>query len=248
MPQQIGQSYRTLVPTFSDAASIEEALKLYHYGVPNYTSQAIPDDSIEGNFRKLKTSIDNLQTLLDNLQSTTGYVRSVSQTSAPNVMTAQSAATVPLSIRAIVSQTASLQEWQNSSASAVAAVSPNGGMYLASYLAISSTSFVTNIGLLVGTSNNSHTAIVAKAAASQSDAINIQEWRDNGNNVLAKVTGTGNFLAPNITGSTTVSSAKMTVTGTQTLNEFRIRNVYASNLDPLATDGAVGDVWFTHEL
>ena len=246
MPQQIGQEYRTLAPTFADAASIEEALKLYHYGVANYTSQPIPDDSIEGNFRKLQIDIDAIQTTLDNLQSTTGYVKSTSETSSPNVITTQAAGTVPLTIRGVNLQSADLQVWQNSTPARVAAVSNSGGMLLANYLAINSTSFVTDIALSVNISSNTHKGIVVRAAASQPDEGNLQEWRDFGNTVLAKVSGTGSITAPNLTGSTSITSPKVTVSGTQTLEEFRVRNTYAATTNPAPADGQIGDIWFTY--
>jgi hypothetical protein len=244
MPQQIGQTYRSLIPTFSDAASIEEALKLYHYGVANYTSQSIPDDSIEGNFRKLKIQIDSVQTNLDNLQSATGYVRSVSQISAPNVITTQAANIIPLTVRGVTSQTASLQEWQNSASASIAGISNGGGMFLSNYLAVNSTTYVVDTSLTVNIGAVGHKGVVVRAASGQT--ANIQEWQNNGSSVLARIDKDGNVFSPNISGTTSVTSPKVTVSGQQTLTEFRVRNTYAGTSNPTGTDGQVGDIWFTY--
>lgn len=244
MPQQIGQTYRSLVPTFADAASIEEALKLYHYGVANYTSQPIPDDSIEGNFRKLKIQIDTLQTNLDNLQSATGYVRSVSQTSAPNVITTQATNISPITIRGLLGQSANLQQWQNSALANVAAISNGGGMFLSNYLAINSTTYVIDTSLTANIGSASDKGIVVRSASGQT--ANLQEWQNSGSAILARVDKDGNLFSPNISGTTSVTSPKMTVSGQQTLTEFRVRNVYAGTANPTAGNGEVGDIWFTY--
>lgn len=244
MPQQVGQTYRSLIPAFSDAASIEEALKLYHYGIANYTSQPIPNDSIEGNFRQLKIQIDAVQTNLDNLQSTTGYIRAISQTSSPNIMTAQANNVVPLTIRAIAGQSASLQQWQNSASATVGAISDGGVMYLSGSLAVNSSTAVVDSAFTALISSATSKGIVVKAVASQS--ANLQEWQNNGGVVLSKVESNGNVVAPNISATTAVSSPKVSVTGVQTLAEFRVRNTYAATSNPTATDGAVGDIWFTY--
>lgn len=246
MPQQIGQTYRSLVPTFSDAASIEEALKLYHYGIANYTSQPIPDDSIEGNFRKLKIQIDGIQTNLDNLQSATGYVRSVSQISAPNVVTTEptGTTTVPLTVRGIVGQTSSLQQWQNSGLANVAGISNGGGMFLSNYLAVNSTTYVTDTSITANIVSPGHRGIVVKASSGQT--ARLQEWQNNGSVVLASVDKDGNISSPNISGTTSVTSPKVTVSGQQALAEFRVRNVYAGTANPAAGNGEVGDIWFTY--
>ena len=93
MSQLIGQNFKTRIPQFSDDASIEEALKVYHYGVDNYTVEPIPDDSIEGNFRNLDSRLDSVEALVSGIEG--GLVKFVSQSAAPNVITGQTNTTIP---------------------------------------------------------------------------------------------------------------------------------------------------------
>lgn len=245
MAQSVGLTYKSKIPNLGDDASIEEALKVYHYGVENYTSQPIPNDSIEGNFRQLKIAIDDVATNLANLQSTTGYIRAVSQTSSRNIMTSQSPGSVPpLTIRATTGQSAPLIRFESVSESAVGVISTAGAMYLASTLALNSTTTVLDTALTANISAIGNKGIVVKASSGQT--ANMQEWQDSGGNVLSRVAGNGNIFAPTITGTTDITSLKMTVTGTQTLAEFRVRNTYASTSNPTALQGSIGDVWFTY--
>ena len=49
------------------------------------------------------------------------------------------------------------------------------------------------------------------------------------------------LTAPDINGGTVVDATEVSVTGDQTLNDFRARNVYAATTDP--TGGSDGDLW-----
>ena len=173
MSQLIGQNFKTRIPQFSDDASIEEALKVYHYGVDNYTVEPIPDDSIEGNFRNLDSRIDSLEILVSGIEG--GLVKSISQSAAPNIITGQTTSTIPLTIRAIASQTASLQQWQNSSSSPVASIATSGYFATAGYASIGSITQVATTALNINIINPSNRGIVVRAAASQT--ANLQEWQ-----------------------------------------------------------------------
>ena len=174
MSQLIGQTFKTKIPEFSDDASIEEALKVYHYGVDNYTVQPIPDDSIEGNFRSLDTRIDSVELALSGIEG--GLVKLVSQSASPNIITAQTIATIPLTIRAIASQTSNLQQWQNSSSIAVASIATSGYFATAGYASIGSITQVATTALSINIINPSNRGIVVRAAASQT--ANLQEWQN----------------------------------------------------------------------
>lgn len=174
MSQPIGQNFKTRIPQFSDDASIEEALKVYHYGVDNYTVETIPNDSIEGNFRSLDTRIDALESQVGGLGS--GIVKFISVAASPNIITAENITTVPLSVKAIASQTTPLQRWQNSAGSVVASVSTGGYFSTSSYISVGSLTATSSIAVNVNIVNPSNKGIVIKSAASQS--ANIQEWQN----------------------------------------------------------------------
>ena len=173
MSQLIGQNFKTRIPQFSDDASIEEALKVYHYGVDNYTVEPIPDDSIEGNFRNLDTRIDAVESLIGGIES--GLVQLTSQASSPNIIIGQTTTTIPLTIRAIASQSVSLQQWQNSSSSTVASISTSGYFSTAGYVSIGSITQVSTTALNINIINPSNKGIVIRAANSQT--ANLQEWQ-----------------------------------------------------------------------
>lgn len=174
MSQPVGFQYKSRIPSFSDDASIVEALKVYHYGVDNYSTEPIPDDSIEGNFRSLNTAITSLQAAVSGLSST--YLEQVSLTAAPNIVTGQSITTIPLTIRTIPSQTAVLQQWQNSASVSVGSVQTGGFINFAGYATFGSTTQSTTTGVQVNIINAAHTGIAVRAQSSQTG--NLQEWQN----------------------------------------------------------------------
>lgn len=191
MSQLIGQTFKTRIPEFTDDASIEEALKVYHYGVDNYTVEPIPDDSIEGNFRSLDTRIDSLELLVGGIED--GIIKFVSQSSQPNIITGETTTTIPLSVRAIASQTVSLQQWQNSSSSAVASISTAGYFATAGYISIGSITQVATTALNVNVINPSNKGIVIRASASQT--ANLQEWQNSSGTVISRVSSDGTLYS-----------------------------------------------------
>jgi hypothetical protein len=189
--QPVGFQYKSRIPSFSDDASIVEALKVYHYGVDDWTTQPIPDDSIEGNFRTLNTAITSLQSTVAALGTT--YVEQVSLSASPNVITGQSTTTVPITLRAIASQTVPLQQWQNSSSTNVGSVSTGGFANLAGYLTVGSTTQASTTGVNVVIGNSGHKGIVVKAQSGQS--VNMQEWQDNAGTAISWVDEEGRIYS-----------------------------------------------------
>lgn len=184
MSQPVGYQYKSRIPSFSDEASIVEALKVYHYGVDNWTTEPIPDDSIEGNFRTLNTAVTNIQSQLSSLS----YVQLISQTASPNIVTAQSTTVTPITLRAIASQTSPLLSFQNSLSVSVGSVSTGGFVNVSGYATIGSTTQSTTTGVNVVLSNAAHKGIVVNAPSGQS--ANLQEWVVNGS-VVANVAANG---------------------------------------------------------
>lgn len=183
MSQLIGQNFKTRIPTFSDDASIEEALKVYHYGVDNYTVEPIPDNSIEGNFRSLNSRVAAVESQIGGIDPTVPYVKFTSLSSAPNIIISETISTIPITVRAIASQTSSLQQWQNSSSNPVASLSTSGYFATASYIGIGSITPVVTTALNINIINPSNKGVVVKSAVSQT--ANLQEWQDSSGTSLA---------------------------------------------------------------
>lgn len=183
MSQPVGSQYKSRIPSLGDDSSIEEALRVYHYGVDNYSSQPIPDDSIEGNFRKLDIRLTSAEGTLSGLGNI--YIEQISQSASANTITAQTTTTVPLTIRAIASQTSNLQEWKNSSATNIATLSTAGTITLAGYAAVGSTTVPTTTALTISIANPAHKGVTIRASGSQTNRI--QEWQDSSGNPISWV-------------------------------------------------------------
>lgn len=181
MSQSIGYQFKSRISTLSDDASIEEAFKVYHYGVDDYTTQPIPDDSIEGNFRSLDSRIDVLESGFAGLPSV--YVEQVSASATPNIITGQTTTTVPITIRAIASQTSNLQQWQTSASVNIASMTTTGSFAHAGYGTIGSATHSTTTALNIVLANAAHKGIVVKSASSQTE--NLQEWQDSSGVAMA---------------------------------------------------------------
>jgi hypothetical protein len=262
MSQPVGFQYKSRIPSFSDEASIVEALKVYHYGVDDYTTEPIPDDSIEGNFRSLGTSITALQSAVSGLGTT--YVEQVSLSATPNIITGQSISTVPITIRAITSQTAPLFQLQNSSSVSVGSIGTGGNMNIAGYITVGSTTQSTTTGVNVVVGNASHIGISVRAQASQS--ANIQEWQNNSGTAISYVNSAGKLFSnqsetvnladtqtltnktltsptvntPTLSGGSISNATSITLTGSQA-STSRVRNITLSTANP--SGGNDGDLW-----
>jgi len=182
--QSVGLNYKSRIPTFGDDASIEEALKVYHYGVDNFTTQAIPDDSIEGNFRSLGTRTTNLENDKVNL---------VSLSANPNIIIGQTTTTVPVTVRAIASQSVNLQNWQTSASVNIATMSTAGALGLASYLSVGSATVTSTTAVSVAIANINHIGQTIRASSGQ--AVNMQEWQDSSGTAVSWVDSEGRLYS-----------------------------------------------------
>ena len=205
MSQPVGYQYKSRIPTLSDDATIVEALKVYHYGVDDWSTEPIPDDSIEGNFRSLNDDVATLTSTISALGST--YVEQVSLSASPNIITGQTTTTVPVTIRAITSQTSALQQWQNSSSVNIGSIGTGGNLNIAGYITVGSTTQSTTTGVNVVLGNASHIGLSIKAQASQT--ANIQEWQNNSGTAISYVDKDGKIFSNGIQTST--------ITGVETL-------------------------------
>lgn len=191
MSKPVGVNFPTRIPEFTDDASIEEALKVYHFGVDNYTSGTIPVNSIEGHFSALDTKINLVESTLNT--SLLSKVDFISKTLTPNIIVAESVSTVPLTIRAIASQTSNLQVWQNSLNNSVGSISTSGYFAIANYVSIGSTTPVLTTALNINIISQTNKGIVVKGAGSQS--ANLQEWQNSAGTNLAWVDSGGSIYS-----------------------------------------------------
>jgi len=123
--------------------------------------------------------------------------------------TLASASNVVLIAKGSASQTANLQEWQNSAGTVLAAIEPTGSFYGSS---ITSYGILTsNSSFRVNNASASTVATIIKGAASQT--ANLQEWQNSSGTMLANVSSSGQFLTPRLTitnGGNIVDSAGTT--------------------------------------
>jgi hypothetical protein len=212
MSQSVGQVFKSRIPTLGDDASIQEALRVYHYGVDNYSTQSIPDDSIEGNFRSLNARVTAAESIVSG--ALTQYVSRISQSSSPNVVTAQSTTTVPISVRAIASQTSALQQWQNSSSSTVASISTAGYVSTSNYISVGSLTENASIAVNVNIVNPSNRGIMIRGASGQT--ANLQEWQNASQTKLAAIfsdgaISTSGYISSGINSQSTTVSADIRI-------------------------------------
>lgn len=253
MSQPVGYQYKSRIPALSDDATIVEALKVYHYGVDDWSTEDIPDDSIEGNLRSLNEDITSLSSTISALGST--YLEQISLSSSPNIITGETITTIPVTVRAIASQTSPLQQWQNSSSVSVGSIESGGNMNIAGYITVGSITQSLTTGINVVLGNAAHKGITVKAQLSQT--ANIQEWQNNSGTAISYVAASGKVFSnqseavnlsdtQTLTNKTISGAASITLTGTQDLGSFRVRNAFASTSAPLSTDGQDGDTWIRY--
>jgi len=116
-----------------------------------------------------------------------------------HLITNAATAIVPLTVRGVASQSANLQEWQNSAGSTVASISSIGLFnnsttgIITSYTRQGGAPFLATLS--VGTNGTAQVGAVIRGVASQS--ANLQEWQDSGGTVLAKIDSTGIIQSAN---------------------------------------------------
>lgn len=111
------------------------------------------------------------------------------------------ATTVGAVIRGAASQTADLQQWQNSSGTVVSSVRNDGVIVantglLATGAAVWAGSYIANTQL--ASTPNSATVVGAIIRAAASQTANLQEWQNSAGTVLASIDSTGQLATPNI--------------------------------------------------
>jgi hypothetical protein len=121
------------------------------------------------------------------------YVEQVSLSASPNIITGQTTTTIPVTIRAIPSQTSVLQQWQNSSSTSVGSVSTGGFINIAGYITVGSTTHSNTTGVNVVIGNAAHTGVVVKAQTSQT--ANMQEWQDTSGTAISWVDNEGRIYS-----------------------------------------------------
>ena len=117
-------------------------------------------------------------------------------TASPQQITVNAAGNKGLIVKGAASQTANLQEWQNSAGTVLANVLSNGGMYVGGGLAVLGQ--YGSLGTLyVNPSVATTTAMIVRGTASQT--ADLQQWQNSAGTVLAKVDANGNITATNHT-------------------------------------------------
>jgi hypothetical protein len=116
------------------------------------------------------------------------------------IITANTAASIGAVVRGAVSQTANLQEWQNSAGTALASMSSAGNLLLNGLRSTTASSAYLNMqattaGILINTNASGNKGLVIQGAASQS--ANLQEWQNSAGSVLVSVQSTGGVSFPN---------------------------------------------------
>jgi hypothetical protein len=248
MAQNIGINATTRIPTFGDDASIEEALRKYHYGIDDWDGDPVQNNlGMDGNFKAVKARLTEAEAAItDIVGDGGGFIRSESRTANPNTIVPQTASIVPLTIKGTTTQTGNLQQWQNVSGTNLDVIFPNGAFSANGYLTVGATtqSSTTVADLRIG--NSAHKGITVRGAASQTGTL--QEWQNSAGTVLASISASGHIssASANITSisASAVSASAVVLSGNQALSA-RTRNVTISTSTP--TGGNDGDVWMKYD-
>jgi hypothetical protein len=129
-------------------------------------------------------------------------------------LTPTSAANIGLTVKGLASQSANLQEWQNSSGALVASMGPSGNLAIYGNGITSGdhrigTASYLNATLNVASRTTTEIGTVIRGYASQT--ANLQEWQNSAGTVLASVTASGDIKL-------SASGAFGSITDYQTLN------------------------------
>jgi hypothetical protein len=244
MPQEIGEIYKSLIPSLSDGASIEEAFQMYHYGTSTYNGNNLQPQSVERHLIDLNEDVSRIDQTIASL--TNIYIEETSTAERPNSIVSQEGAVVPLTIRGVFGQSVPLQRWQRNTGTAntdVALINNNGSSAFAGYLSVGSavTSATTGLSLTLA---GDHKGLTIKKWSTQTE--NMQEWQDSSGSIISKIDSSGDFTSPNIY-STNITSvgigffAEMDVSGTLdvTGNVTVVADISANNISA-STDIIVG--------
>jgi len=105
------------------------------------------------------------------------------------VINSASTSIVPLIIKAISGQAASLQEWRDSTSVPAARVSSSGQIATGSNLSVGSTAITTTNQFQVTSTGTAQVGAVIRGAAAQS--ANLQEWQNSGGTAIANISSAG---------------------------------------------------------
>jgi hypothetical protein len=123
-----------------------------------------------------------------------------------DTITASSASVIPVIAKGAASQTADLQQWQNSAGTVLASIAPSGyltvpgiisganGIQSSASVGINIANFTSSAQLAVSTAGASYLGIIVRGAASQT--ADLQQWQNSSGTVLSYVTSTGSLRAP----------------------------------------------------
>lgn len=197
MPQNIGINAPTRIPTFGDDASIEEALRKYHFGIDEWSGDPVQNNlGVDGNFKSVKDRLTAAEAAIaDIVGDGGGFVRSESRASSPNTIVPQNENIVALTINAKTpGQTTALQRWRSSSLNNVAVFFPSGAASFRRYINVGDNSVAqsTNIGINLSLNAASHKGIIVKAASSQTE--NLQEWQNSSGEKISWVNKEGRLF------------------------------------------------------
>jgi len=178
---------------------------------------------------------DSAGTVIGRIDGQYGTIRSVSGIDLTNTYTGASTitarvnypSTIPVTIIGAASQTANLQQWQNSAGTLLARIQSDGA-FVSDF--ITGVSFVTSTGKMrtggatnygaqmeVTTTATTNIGQVIRGIASQT--ANLQEWQNNSGTVLAKITASG---ALDVTAITVNGAA---ITSTPTTSDVELMNI-----------------------
>lgn len=112
---------------------------------------------------------------------------------APVTITPQNSSQPALAVKGAASQTADLQQWQNSAGTVLSAIKSNGALYLPAIVDSAGTGAIFSpqaaAGFLITTRSASNTGLLVKGSASQT--ANLQEWQDSAGGLLLRIDSAG---------------------------------------------------------
>jgi hypothetical protein len=102
---------------------------------------------------------------------------------------ARNATNIPLTLKGSASQTANLQEWQDSAGAVVAGINNVGGYFNTNRLAIGFSSVQLGAKAIIGVSSSTDIGLIVRGTASQTE--DLQEWQNSSGSALAGVNASG---------------------------------------------------------
>jgi hypothetical protein len=150
---------------------------------------------------------------------------------ANTTITSQTTSTVGLIVKAIASQSANLQEWQDSSGASKAYLSINGHFVAQRVYAPDSLYVVSTGGpgtVNIETYANNGIGVIIKGKSSQT--ADLQQWQNSAGTVLAKLSAYGDFIIPD---------ARVAIGASSVLaNTFIFANTSYASYTPIVVRGA----------